>query len=169
MARAHQLLAHIEIDRGRPQEALEILERGRHLLDDSTPVEEAQYRLEEARALAGIGETERATALAMEVTGVIVNANVEDAGRSYTLLADLFAGVGDVARAGELYELAAELLEKNPNRYLVRVYRRHAELLESQGKRDEAMDLLKKAVAVGEYEHPRVRLPRLARAAQPRR
>ena len=169
VARAHQLLAHIEIDRGRPQEALEILERGRHLLDDSTPVEEAQYRLEEARALAAIGETERATALAMEVTGVIVNANVEDAGRSYTLLADLFAGVGDVARAGELYELAAELLEKNPNRYLVRVYRRHAELLESQGKRDEAMDLLKKAVAVGEYEHPRVRLPRLARAAQPRR
>jgi hypothetical protein len=31
------------------------------------------------------------------------------------------------------------------------------------------MDLLKKAVAVGEYEHPRVRLPRLARAAPPRR
>jgi tetratricopeptide (TPR) repeat protein len=169
VARAHQLLAHIEIDRGRPQEALEILERGRDLLDDSTPVEDAQYRLEEARALAGIGETERATALAMEVSGVIVNANIEDAGRSYTLLADLFAGFGDVERAGELYELAAELLEQNPNRYLVRVYRRHAELLESQGERDDAMDLLKKAVAVGEYEHPRVRLPRLARAGQPRR
>jgi tetratricopeptide (TPR) repeat protein len=98
-----------------------------------------------------------------------VNANVEDAGRSYTLLADLFAGFGDVERARELYELAAELLEKNPNRYLVRVYRRHAELLESLGRQDEAMELLKKAVAIGEYEHPRVRLPRLARTPQPRR
>jgi len=65
-------------------------------------------------------------------------------------------------------ELAAELLEKNPNRYLVRVYRRHAELLESLGRRDEAMELLKKAVAIGEYEHPRVRLPRLARPASRR-
>ena len=67
---------------------------------------------------------------------MIAGANVEDAGRSYTLLADLFAQIGDTARAGELYELAAELLETNPNRYLVRVYRRHAELLEEQGKTD---------------------------------
>ncbi len=163
VARAHQLLAHIEIDRGNAREALEILERGRPLLDDSSPVEVAQYRLEEARALAGLGETERAVSLAMEVSGVIVEANVEDAGRSYTLLAELFAGLGDIERARELYELAAELLEKNPNRYLVRVYRRHAELLESLGRQDEAMELLKKAVAIGEFEHPRVRLPRLVR------
>ena len=54
----------------------------------------------------------------------------------------------------------AELLERNPNRYLVRVYRRHAELLESEGRADEAMDLLKKAVAIGEFEQPRLRLPR---------
>jgi tetratricopeptide (TPR) repeat protein len=165
VARAHQLVAALEIDRGRPEEALRVLEQGRPLLDDAGPVEVAQYRLEEARALAGIGETERAITLAMEVTGVIVGANLEDAGRSYTLLADLFAGFGDVERAQELYELAAELLERNPNRYLVRVYRRHAELLESLGRQDEAMELLKKAVAVGEFESPPVHLPSVSRAA----
>ncbi|HET9545668.1 MAG TPA: tetratricopeptide repeat protein, partial [Gaiellaceae bacterium] len=160
VGRAHQLLAHIEIDRGRPADALDVLERGRSLIAEASQVEQAQYRLEEARALAALGESERAASLAMEVSGVIAGANVEDAGRSYTLLAELFASFGDSARAQELYELAAELLERNPNRYLVRVYRRHAELLESEGRADEAMDLLKKAVAIGEFEQPRLRLPR---------
>ena len=70
--------------------------------------------------------------------------------------------LGDPERAEELFELAAELLERNPNRYLVRVYRRHAELLESLGRQDEAMTLLKKAVAVGETEPMPVRLPQLS-------
>jgi tetratricopeptide (TPR) repeat protein len=165
-ARAHRLLAHIELDRDRPDEALRLLEEGRRLLDDLTPVEHAQYRLEEARALAATGRPEEAAAVAMQVSGVVANANVEDAGRTYTLLADLFAELGDGARAGELYELAADLLERNPNRYLVRVYRRHAELLESQGQTGEAMELLKRAVAVGEADRVRFRRPRLvARAA----
>lgn len=161
-ARAHQLLAHIELDRGNASEALEVLERGRSLIDQGSAVEQAQYRLEEARALAGLGDPERAAAIAMEVSGTIAAANVEDAGRSYTLLADLFVELGDVERAKELYELAAELLERNPNRYLVRVYRRHAELLEAQGRTTEAMDLLKRAVAIGEHERPRRRRLRVA-------
>jgi len=161
VGRAHQLLAHIEVDRGRPEQALAVLDRGRPLIVDASPVEQAQYRLEEARALAALGESERATALAMEVSEVIAGANVEDAGRSYTLLAELFASFGEAERAHELYELATDLLERNPNRYLVRMYRRHAELLESEGRPEEAMDLLKKAVAIGEFEQPRLRLPRL--------
>ena len=168
-ARAHQLLAHIELDNDRPEEALAILERGQELMHDLSTLERAQYRLEEARALAGLGRTEEAASMAMEVSGVIAGANVEDAGRSYTLLADLFAQIGEPDRAGELYELAVELLETNPNRYLVRAYRRHAELLEDQGHTAEAMDLLKKAVAIGEYEQPKLRLPRLSAAAIPPR
>ena len=160
-ARAHQLLAHIELDRDRPDEALRLLEQGRELLDDLSPVEQAQYRLEEARALAATGRTGEAAAVAMEVSGVIAQANVEDAGRSYTLLADLFAEIGDVARARELYELAAELLQRNPNRYLVRVLRSHAELLEREGQTADAMDLLKRAIAVGEEDRIRLRRPRL--------
>jgi tetratricopeptide (TPR) repeat protein len=164
-ARAHQLLAHIELDNDRPEEAFTILEQGQELAGDLSPLERAQYRLEEARALAGLGRTEEAASMAMEVAGVIAGANVEDAGRSYTLLADLFAQIGDDARAGELYELAAELLEANPNRYLVRAYRRHAELLEELGRTAEAMELLKKAVAIGEFEQPKLRLPRLSATA----
>jgi tetratricopeptide (TPR) repeat protein len=168
-ARAHQLLAHIELDNNRPEQAYEVLERGLPLTDELSKVEKAQYRLEEARALAGLGRVEEAASLAMEVSGAIAGANVEDAGRSYTLLADLFAQIGDSARALELYELAAELLERNPNRYLVRVYRRHAELLEELGRNDEAMDFLKKAVAIGEFEQPKLRLPRLSTPALPPR
>jgi len=141
-----------------------VLERGRPLIDEGSDVEQAQYRLEEARALAGLGDVEGAAAIAMDVSGVIAGANVEDAGRSYTLLADLFAGLGDVERATELYELAAELLERNPNRYLVQVYRRHAELLEAEGRREDAMTLLKRAVAVGEHVRPRFRRLRFAAA-----
>ncbi len=53
--RAHQLR---ELDRDRPAEAVTVLERGRPLLDDATPVEEAQYC--EARALAATRRTEEA-------------------------------------------------------------------------------------------------------------
>jgi tetratricopeptide (TPR) repeat protein len=50
-ARAHQLLARIDVDRGRAEQALAILEEGRPLVESAgNPVELAQYMLEETRA-----------------------------------------------------------------------------------------------------------------------
>jgi len=148
-AQAHQLLAHIELDAGRPAEALELLQRGWQLSGDmGNQVEQAQFRLEEARALAGLGRSKEAAALAMEIAAVIADAAPRDAGRAYTVLGDVFRQVGEPERARELYELAAEVLQENPNRYLAEVYYRLAELLEEEGRKDEALVLLKEAVRI---------------------
>jgi tetratricopeptide (TPR) repeat protein len=149
-ARAHQLLAHIELDRGRPEEALRILQEGWPLLEHTgNALERAQYRLEEARALAKLGEREDAAALAMQISGVIANAHPEDAARSYTVLAGVYEDLGESSRARELYELAAEMLRpRNPSRYLIHVFAKLAELAESEGRKDEAFEYLKKAVGM---------------------
>lgn len=148
--RAHQLLAHIELDQGRGDEALGILEEGWPLLEAAgNPLERAQYRLEEARALAKLGRNEEAAALAMQISGIIADAHPEDAARSYSTLAEVYEEMGDRERALELYELAAELLRPgNPNRYLARIYARMAELFEAEGKADAAYESMKKAIGL---------------------
>ncbi len=57
----------------------------------------------------------------MEVAGVL-SERPEDAGHSYTVLARAFAQAGERAKAIELLELACELLETTPNRFLVGAY-----------------------------------------------
>jgi len=149
-ARAHQLLAHLELDRGNAQEALDLLAEGWPLLEGSANgLERAQYRLEEARALARLGRSEEAAALAMQISGLIADAHPEDAARSYSVLAGVFDDLGDRGRARELYELAAELLEpRNPNRFLVDIYSHLADIAESEGRKEEAYALMKKAVGM---------------------
>ena len=148
VAHAHQLLAFIELERGRPAEALELIRRGRGLLDSSSgAIEQAQFRLEEARALAALGETDQARTEAMAVAGLLADADPHDAGRSYALLARIFAEVGEGERAQELYELAAELLENESNPYLPEVYEQLGRLLEREGRTQEALDYLKRALA----------------------
>ena len=162
---AHQLLAHIENDRERPDEALELLARGWPLLADrSNDVERAQYRLEEARALAALGRNEEAAQLAMEVAAAVRQADPMDAGRAYTVLGDVFRDLGDRARAREVYELAIELLTATPSRYLGEVYTKLAELLEEEGETEEALALLKKAV-----QAPHGRAPAGRGGSQPAR
>ena len=149
-ARAHQLLAHIELDRGRAEEALHLLEEGWPLLESAgNPLERAQYRLEEARALAKLGRSEEAAPLAMQVSGIIADAHPEDAARSYATLAEVYEEMGDRARALELYELAAEQLPPdNPNRYLAGIHARMAALYEAEGRAEAAYEHMKMAVGM---------------------
>jgi len=148
-ARAHQLLAHIELDRNNPQEALQLVEHGLELLGEGgNPVDRALLRLEEARALVQLGDYETAASLAMEVSGLLEEASPHDAGRGYALVAQVHEQLGDRARALELYELAAEVLEGSGGRYLVEVYQRLAELFEEDDRKEDALNILKKAVAV---------------------
>jgi tetratricopeptide (TPR) repeat protein len=149
-ALAYQLLAHIELDRGNPEEARELLEQGWPLLEQSgNALERAQYRLEEARALAKLGRNEEAAALAMQISGLIGDGAPEDAARSYTLLGSVYEELGESARAREVYELAEELLKpRNPNRYLIDVYSKLADLAEREGRREEAYEYMKKAVGM---------------------
>lgn len=145
--RAHQLLAHAELDQDRPEEALEILRKGWPLVaDTSSELEQAQFRLEEARALAALGRTDEATSLAADVATVVAGADPVDAARAYIVLGDIFRDTEERARAREMYEVAVGLLEKNPNRYLAEAYAKLAELLEEEGRKDDALVLLKQAV-----------------------
>ena len=146
---AHQLLAHIEVDRKRPEDALELVEKGLELLGDSgSPIDEALFRLEGARALIQLGRLEEAASIAMEASGQLADGSPHDAGRGYMLIGDVFQELGDTAKAQELYELAAEVLEALPTRYLSEVYQKLAALLEADGQKDEALGVLKKAVAI---------------------
>jgi tetratricopeptide (TPR) repeat protein len=148
-ARAHQLLAHIELDRKRPKEALELIRKGIEMLAESgNNVDQALFRLEEARALLQLGERDEAASIAMECTGMLADAAPFEAGRGYAVVAQVFEELGERAKARELYELAAELHGPIPSRYLFEVYSRLAQLLEAEGEKDQALEILKKAVAV---------------------
>jgi len=145
-ARAHQLLAHIELNRGNAAEALELLETGYPLVERAgNRYEQAMFRIEQARALAQLGQGEEAASLAMEAAGSIGEASPSDAARGYALVAEVFAGLGDRARALELYELADE---SRPINSQVRreLATRRAELLEQEGRKDEALAVLKRAM-----------------------
>lgn len=152
IAHVLQSLAQIYLDLGRPREALELLRDGRDLiLAAGTPLEIAQYRVEEARALAALGEREAAAAQAMEVVNQLRGTQAVEAGRSYALLGGIFADLGDFARAREVLELAVELLEQQaPSRYLVQAYKRLATLLKEQGDKDGALGVLERALGIQE-------------------
>ena len=150
IALALQSLAYIYLDLGRPAEALDLLREGEPLIAAAgTALEIAQYRIEEARTLAALGETEAAAALAMELIGALGDTHPDDVGRSYLLLGEVFADLGEPERAQELLELAVEGLERQaPSRYLVQAYKRLAALLKERGDTDAAFSVLERALGV---------------------
>jgi tetratricopeptide (TPR) repeat protein len=152
IAHVLQMLAHINIDLGRSGDALELLHEGRAKIEAiGTPLEIAQYRIEEARALADLGEHEQAAALAMALSQELGDAHPLDAGRTYLVLARSHAALGEVDRAIEVYELAIELLERRPtSRHVVAAYKELAALLKEQGESERALALLERALGVQE-------------------
>jgi tetratricopeptide (TPR) repeat protein len=154
---AHQLIAHIEVERGRPEEALEHLATGWKLVERTgTPLDRAQFLVEEARARARLGEIEQAAALASQIPALLGDDDPVEVGRVYSVLAEIAGDAAEPERALELYELAAEYLEQNtPNRFLVDVYAKIADLLEAQGRPDAAYQYMKKAVGMQQAVVPR--------------
>jgi tetratricopeptide (TPR) repeat protein len=148
-ARAHHLLAHVELDRGNAAEALDLIDRGLPLVEASgNRAELALFRLERSRALVALGRNEEATASALESAERLAEVSPNDAGRGYGLLGEILESVGDMSGARARYEQAIPLLEGGPNRYLVEVYGRLAALHEAEGRPEEALALLKKAMNV---------------------
>ena len=149
IAHAIETLAHICLDLGRPGDALELLDEGDALIEAAgSAAEVAHYRLERARALAAIGEREQAASLAMRVAGGLTDVQPVSRGRAYFLLAELFQDLDDLPRARELYELAIECAEAQaPSKHLIAAYRGLAELLKLEGRRDEALELLERALS----------------------
>ena len=148
-ARAHQLLAHVELDRGNASAAIDLLDRGLPLVQDGgNQAEKALFQLEKARALVQLGQGQEAAQLARVSAELLADASPGDAGRGHAVVAEVYEQLGDRERAIRTYEQAAELLGLSPNRYLLEVYAKLADLLEAEGRKDEALAVLKKAVAV---------------------
>jgi tetratricopeptide (TPR) repeat protein len=147
-----QTLAYLNLNLGRPDEAIEFLREGWPLISSSgTAGDIASYRVEEVRALAALGQRDEAAALAMQVVAELGKAQPIDMGGAYVLLAEVFEDLDETARAKELYELGIEILEEQgPSRHLVSAYRRMSGLLEREGRTEDALGVLKRAVGVQE-------------------
>lgn len=156
LARAHQALAYIEVERERPEEALALLARGSELLGtDVSPIERAKFKLEEARALAQLGRNEEAAAAALDAKSLFGDARPVDAGRAFVLVGDVFLRLGERERAREIWELALELLELEPNIYAAEAYERLGRLFEDEGRTEEALAMLKRALGTRERSNAR--------------
>jgi tetratricopeptide (TPR) repeat protein len=146
----YELLGSLHNDLGRYEQAQSLLRDGWPILiSNATPLQLAHYRIEEARALAGLGQHEGAAALAMRVAAQLDGTHPGDAGRAYLLLGEIFDGLGEVARARQLYETGITLLrDLGPSRYLATAYKRLGELFEAEYRVEDAVEVLKRALAI---------------------
>jgi tetratricopeptide (TPR) repeat protein len=156
-ALAHHLLAHIELERGNAEEALELLTEGHALAVRAGGADaEGRFRVDKARALAALGRDEEAVALAIEAAGALTESHPEQAGRAYAIAGDVFARSDEPKRALELYELAVDFVSERHPEFVREVWGKMAELLEADGRKDEALELLKRAVALPKDARERV-------------
>jgi transcriptional regulator with XRE-family HTH domain len=109
VARAHRLLARVELARADSARALELLDAAYPIVERTgDPYEIAMLRIEQARILAQLDRNEEAASFAGEAAAALRNASSADSVHGLVLVADVFAGLGDDARATELRKLAAE-------------------------------------------------------------
>jgi tetratricopeptide (TPR) repeat protein len=146
VALARQVLAHIFLDEGRAEEALELLEPARRLLEHSDNVyDRGLIRVEVARALVELGRLDEAAPLAELAAEELPEVSPIDAGRAHDVLATVLRRQGDLEAAVEASERALSLLPVN-DRYRLAVCSKLAEMLRELGRSDEALDVLSDAV-----------------------
>jgi hypothetical protein len=109
VARAHRLLARVELARADATRALDLLDAAYPIVERTgDSYELAMLRIEQARILAQLDRNEEAASFAGEAAAALRNASPADSAHGLLLVADVFAGLGDDARATELRKLAAE-------------------------------------------------------------
>lgn len=156
IAQAYHLLACAEIEAGNPEEAVEQLARGRRYFGGKlTLFEEAKYAIEEARALLDLGRTQEAAQRAVLALATVDELDPQDRGRAYGIAADVFRANGDVDRALDLYEQAVATLAEAGGPFVIEAGTRLSELLEELGRTDEALAVLRNAVAGAREHQPR--------------
>ena len=149
-ARAHRLLAHVELEQGNAEEALDLVDRGQALAARARGADADGYlKIVRSQALAQLGREEEAIAGAMELAGAF-ESRPDLAGRAYAVAADVYSQTGDRARALELYELSGELMADRDHAFIRELYAKMAELLEAEGRKDDALELLRRAMGLKE-------------------
>lgn len=147
VARAKQLLAYIEAERGAGEAALSLLEEAVPIVERTgNAPERALILLEQARVLAQLGRFDEARELAIEVAPVLTRSARADSGRCFTTLGDVWAAVGDDEAALGMYDAAIDALDGHRSPWLATAYKRKAALLEARGDEAGALALLKRAV-----------------------
>lgn len=147
-ARAHHVLAYIELQRGNAREALDLLDEAWPLIAAGRDrLIQAQFRLERARALAALDEPQQAHAIATELLGELEHLSPVDATRCAGVIADVLAQTGDAGRALETYEMAVELLPQRDSPMLVDFYTRWSDLLAGEGRTEEALAVARRGLA----------------------
>jgi tetratricopeptide (TPR) repeat protein len=153
IAQAYHVVAFAEISAGEPELALEHLALGRKLFGPAMmPRLDAMFAIEETRALLALDRPREAAKRASVALGKLHALDTQDQGRAYILLGEVFHRTGDRERAIELLELAVELLEENGKPYLVDAASKLADVLEEVGRSDQALAVLRRAVAVAKSE-----------------
>lgn len=147
-ARGRLVLAFIENERGESQQALDLLERGSvDVSRANDPYLTAVYRIEEARALAALGRADKARELAIECLSATEGLGPIDAARASAALARVLATTGEDDRALQAFEAAAEQLERFGSPLVGDVYKQWSDHLDQLGRRDDAYEVLRRAVA----------------------
>jgi tetratricopeptide (TPR) repeat protein len=146
VALARQVLAHIHLDQGRAEDALEVLEPARSILETSeNAYDRGIVRVELARAFVELGRLDEARALAEQAASELEEVSPIDAGRANDVRAAALRKEGDLAGAIEASRRALALLPVD-DRYRLAVSSNLAEMLREQGRSDEALDVLTEAV-----------------------
>jgi transcriptional regulator with XRE-family HTH domain len=148
IARARQVMAYIENERGEAARALEILDSGwPDVIRTNDSYLLSIYRIERARALVQLNRADEAREEAIEVLAATEGLGLIDSARAYATLAVVLAATGEDEQALRAFESAAEQLEQVGSPLVGDVYTGWSELLDRLGRRDEAYSVLRRAVA----------------------
>jgi tetratricopeptide (TPR) repeat protein len=146
-ARARQVVAYIENERGHPERALEILDGGwTDVVRSQDPYVSVIYRIERAKALALLDRADEARELAIAVLSETEGLGPIDSARTFATLAGVLAQTGEEEHALRAFESAADRLEQVGSPLVSKVYMQWSEVLDGLGRRDEAYRILRRAV-----------------------
>ena len=157
VANAFLLLATLENDQGHSAEARELVDQAGPVVQTSgNRYDNGRLELERARAELGLGNKEEAASRALGSLPLLADSSPTNVGRGYALAASIFNELGDQAKALELYELAADLFPAQ-DRHAADAYSAMAEIADAQGRKDEALDYFRRAVAARTSVRPDAR------------
>jgi tetratricopeptide (TPR) repeat protein len=146
IAHALLLVASLENDNGRSEDALALIEDAAPLIQAAgNRYNQGYLQLERARAWLALGHRDEAAGLALGSLPLLSEASPTNAARGYALAASIFREAGEKERALELYELAAESFPSE-DRHAAEVYSALAEIAEEDGRTEDALGYLKRAL-----------------------